>query len=282
MTDQAIIELTAITKIYGEGDAQITALDSINLSISSGEFVAIMGPSGSGKSTLMNILGCLDRPTSGRYLLAGDDVSDLSKAQLAHIRNRRLGFVFQSYNLLARTSAIENVILPLIYSRNGAAVPDDQMYMRAVEALTAVGLADRITHQPHELSGGQAQRVAIARALVNDPAMILADEPTGNLDSRSGSEIMDILHALNAQGRTIVMVTHDPAVARRATRIIHFLDGRIASDERNGHLPDPSVGAHGSAPDEDPPVGAHGSAPGDDPPVGAHSSAPEEEVPNAL
>ena len=182
----------------------------------------------------MNILGCLDRPTRGRYLLAGEDVSDLSKAQLAHIRNRRLGFIFQSYNLLPRTSAIENVILPLIYSRNGATVPDDQMYLRAVEALTAVGLADRTSHQPHELSGGQAQRVAIARALINDPAMILADEPTGNLDSRSGGEIMDILHALNAQGRTIVMVTHDPLVAQHATRIIRFLDGRIASDERNG------------------------------------------------
>jgi putative ABC transport system ATP-binding protein len=234
MTDQAIIELIEITKIYGQGDAQIAALEGINLTISAGEFVAIMGPSGSGKSTLMNILGCLDRPTLGRYLLAGEDVSDLSKAQLAHIRNRRLGFIFQSYNLLPRTSAIENVILPLIYSRNGATVPDDQMYLRAVEALTAVGLADRISHQPHELSGGQAQRVAIARALINDPAMILADEPTGNLDSRSGSEIMDILQALNAQGRTIVMVTHDPLVARRATRIIRFLDGRIASDERNG------------------------------------------------
>jgi putative ABC transport system ATP-binding protein len=235
MTEQAIIELIEITKIYGAGDAQIVALDRINLTICPGEFVAIMGPSGSGKSTLMNILGCLDRPTSGGYLLAGEDVSDLSKAQLAQIRNRRLGFIFQSYNLLPRTSALENVILPLIYSRNGASVPEEQQQAKAMEALAAVGLADRASHQPHELSGGQAQRVAIARALINDPAMILADEPTGNLDSKSGSEIMDILNSLNSQGRTIVMVTHDPIVARRASRVIRFLDGRLASDERNGH-----------------------------------------------
>jgi putative ABC transport system ATP-binding protein len=303
MTEQAIIELIDISKVYGAGDAQITALDSINLVITSGEFVAIMGPSGSGKSTLMNILGCLDRPTSGRYLLAGEDVSDLSKTQLALIRNRRLGFIFQSYNLLPRTSALENVILPLIYSRNGASVPDNEMQAKAMQSLEAVGLADRATHQPHELSGGQAQRVAIARALINDPAMILADEPTGNLDSRSGSEIMDILHSLNDQGRTIVMVTHDPLVARRATRIIRFLDGRLASDERNGHdrqpvgvqdpaspAPSPDASpAHlsGSSPDQHVPI---------NPPVIAHeeralnsSVAPlarndkiEDEVPNAL
>jgi len=235
MNDQAIIELIDISKVYGAGDAQITALDSISLEICPGEFVAIMGPSGSGKSTLMNILGCLDRPSSGQYLLAGEDVSDLSKKQLAQIRNRHLGFVFQSYNLLARTTALENVMLPLIYSRNGASVPDDLQHQKAMEALTAVGLADRASHQPHELSGGQAQRVAIARALVNDPAMILADEPTGNLDSRSGNEIMDILNSLNTQGRTIIMVTHDPMVAQWASRIIRFLDGCIASDERNGH-----------------------------------------------
>ncbi len=233
--EQAIIELVDIKKIYGAGDAQIAALDGVSLSIFPGEFVAIMGPSGSGKSTLMNILGCLDRPTSGRYLLAGEDVSDLTKTQLALIRNRRLGFIFQSYNLLPRTSALENVLLPLIYSRNGASVPDDLQQAKALEALAAVGLADRAAHQPQELSGGQAQRVAIARALINDPAMILADEPTGNLDSKSGSEIMGILNTLNAQGRTIVMVTHDAEVARWASRVIRFLDGKIASDERNGH-----------------------------------------------
>jgi putative ABC transport system ATP-binding protein len=193
-----------------------------------------MGPSGSGKSTLMNILGCLDRPTSGRYLLAGEDVSDLNKAQLAKIRNRRLGFIFQSYNLLSRTSALDNVILPLIYNRNGAALTDEQQRLKALELLSAVGLAERAHHQPHELSGGQAQRVAIARALVNDPALILADEPTGNLDSKSGQEIMAILSELNAQGRTIVMVTHDPAVAKHSGRVIRFLDGHLDSDHRNG------------------------------------------------
>ncbi len=246
--EQAIIELVEITKIYGAGDAQIAALDGVSLSIFPGEFVAIMGPSGSGKSTLMNILGCLDRPTSGSYLLAGEDVSDLTKTQLALIRNRRLGFIFQSYNLLPRTSALENVLLPLIYSRNGASVPDDLQQAKALDALAAVGLADRAAHQPHELSGGQAQRVAIARALINDPAMILADEPTGNLDSKSGSEIMGILNTLNSQGRTIVMVTHDAEVARWASRVIRFLDGKIASDERNGHDRQPAadaVGAHG-------------------------------------
>jgi putative ABC transport system ATP-binding protein len=235
--EQAMIELVDITKIYGTGEAQIAALNGISLEIYPGEFVAIMGPSGSGKSTLMNILGCLDRPTSGRYLLAAEDVSDLSKAQLAQIRNRRLGFIFQSYNLLPRSSALENVLLPLVYSRNGGSVPEEQQHTRAREALAAVGLADRASHQPHELSGGQAQRVAIARALINDPAIILADEPTGNLDSKSGGEIMGILNTLNAQGRTIVMVTHDAAVARWASRVIRFLDGKIASDERNGHLP---------------------------------------------
>jgi len=232
-----IIELFEITKIYGAGDIQVKALDSVSLSIRAAEFIAIMGPSGSGKSTLMNILGCLDHPTSGRYLLAGEDVSDLNKAELAKIRNRRLGFIFQSYNLLPRTSAIDNVILPLIYNRNGAALTDEQQRLKGMELLTAVGLADRSHHQPHELSGGQAQRVAIARALVNDPALILADEPTGNLDSKSGQEIMDILSTLNAQGRTIVMVTHDPAVAERAGRVIRFLDGHLDSDYHNGHKP---------------------------------------------
>jgi putative ABC transport system ATP-binding protein len=234
MNETTIIELTEITKIYGIGDIQVTALDGVSLTIQSGEFLAIMGPSGSGKSTLMNILGCLDRPTSGRYVLAGEDVSDLDKAELAQIRNRRLGFIFQSYNLLARTTALENVMLPLIYRRNGSALSDEEQRAKGLELLKTVGLADRANHLPQELSGGQAQRVAIARALINDPAMILADEPTGNLDSKSGGEIMSILNELNNQGRTIVMVTHDPVVAKRARRIVRFIDGKIDSDERNG------------------------------------------------
>jgi putative ABC transport system ATP-binding protein len=227
--------LSEITKIYGVGDVQVKALDSVSMTIQTGEFVAIMGPSGSGKSTLLNILGCLDRPTFGRYLLAGEDVSDLNKAQLAKIRNRRLGFIFQSYNLLPRTSALENVMLPLVYSRNGAVLTEEQQRLKALELLAAVGLADRANHQPTELSGGQAQRVAIARALINDPSMLLADEPTGNLDSKSGSEIMAILHDLNAQGHTMVIVTHDPIVAQQASRIIRFIDGHIDSDKHNGH-----------------------------------------------
>jgi ABC-type nitrate/sulfonate/bicarbonate transport system ATPase subunit len=185
-------------------------LEGINLTISAGEFVAIMGPSGSGKSTLMNILGCLDRPTRGRYLLAGEDVSDLSKAQLAHIRNRRLGFIFQSYNLLPRTSAMENVILPLIYSRNGATVPDDQMYLRAVETLTAVGLAERTSHQPHELSGGQAQRVAIARGLFTQPRLLLLDEPFSAVDAFTRMKLQDMLvHVAHTHDITLLLVTHD-------------------------------------------------------------------------
>jgi putative ABC transport system ATP-binding protein len=237
MTDQTIIKTINLTKIYGMGDVQVEALKDINLEIYEGEFIAIMGPSGSGKSTLMNILGCLDRPTSGKYILAGEDVSDLNKTQLAKIRNRRLGFIFQSYNLLARTTAIENVMLPLIYSTNGAVLSEEQQRKKAMQAMTAVGLADRANHQPHELSGGQAQRVAIARALINDPTLILGDEPTGNLDSKSGGEIMAILHELNMQGHTLVVVTHDEMVAKQATRVIHFLDGKIDSDEHNGHQP---------------------------------------------
>jgi putative ABC transport system ATP-binding protein len=233
--ETTIIQTVDVCKVYGSGDYQINALDGVNLTIQSGEFVAIMGPSGSGKSTMMNILGCLDKPTSGRYYLAGEDVSDLNKVQLAQIRNRRLGFVFQSYNLLPRTSALENVMLPLVYSNNGSSIPEDEQRARAMEMLEAVGLADRASHEPQEMSGGQAQRVAIARALINDPALILADEPTGNLDSKSGNEIMALLSELNAQGRTIVMVTHDPEIAAYAGRIIHFLDGHIEVDQTNGH-----------------------------------------------
>ncbi len=233
MADEAIIETIELTKIYGKGDIQVRALDSVSLTIRQGEFVAVMGPSGSGKSTLMNILGCLDRPTSGQYYLAGEDVSGLSKTQLAIIRSKHIGFVFQSYNLLAQTTALENVTLPLLYSRNGK-LSDAEQEGKALAALTAVGLADRVDHKPQELSGGQMQRVAIARALVNDPVMILADEPTGNLDTHSGEEIMALLSELHAQGRTIVMVTHADDIAAYAERIIRFRDGMIETDEQNG------------------------------------------------
>ncbi len=235
MTNEAIIETIELTKIYGMGDVQVRALDSVSLKIGKGEFVAIMGPSGSGKSTLMNILGCLDRPTSGQYLLAGEDVSGLNKTQLAIIRSKHIGFVFQSYNLLAQTTALENVILPLLYSRNGK-LSDSEQEGKALAALAAVGLADRVDHKPQELSGGQMQRVAIARALVNDPMIILADEPTGNLDTRSGEEIMALLSELHAQGSTIVMVTHADDIAAYAERIIRFRDGVIEIDEQNGHF----------------------------------------------
>ena len=236
MEQRSIIRTTELTKVYGMGDIQVKALDGVNLEILEGEFVTIMGPSGSGKSTLMNILGCLDRPTSGHYYLAGEDVSDLEKVQLATIRNRQIGFVFQSYNLLPRTSALENVMLPMLYNRENN-IPETEQRQRALKALESVGLADRVHHQPQELSGGQSQRVAIARALVNNPVLILADEPTGNLDSRSGEEIMNILAGLHAQGTTIVMVTHEDNIAAYAQRIVRFLDGRIDFDRPNGHKP---------------------------------------------
>jgi putative ABC transport system ATP-binding protein len=234
--NETIIQIEDLTKIYGVGDAQVRALDGVSLGIRENEFVAIMGPSGSGKSTLMNILGCLDRPTSGRYYLAGEDVSGLNKTQLAMIRNRRIGFVFQSYNLLANTSALENVMLPLLYSRDGE-LSDGQQREKAQAALAAVGLADRLGHNPNELSGGQAQRVAIARALVNDPVLILADEPTGNLDTRSGEEIMAVLLKLHRGGSTIVMVTHEDEIAAYAQRVVRFRDGRIENDQINGSAP---------------------------------------------
>lgn len=216
------------------GEVEVHALEKVNFSVNEGEFVAIMGPSGSGKSTLMNILGCLDRPTSGTYALAGEDVSQMNKAELAHIRNRRIGFIFQSYNLLPRTSAIDNVILPMTYNWENHLSAAERM-QKALGALEAVGLAKRAHHMPNEISGGQAQRIAIARALVNDPVLILADEPTGNLDSQSSTEIMAILARLHDQGRTIVMVTHDSDIAAFAQRIIHFKDGHVDSDQTNGH-----------------------------------------------
>jgi ABC-type lipoprotein export system ATPase subunit len=230
MSAEPILETRDIRKSYGSGEATIAALDGVSIRIEPGSFVAIMGPSGSGKSTLMHILGCLDRPTSGTYRLAGEEVSQLDREQLAILRNRRIGFVFQAYNLLARATALDNVLMPLIYSRNGKITAEERLE-RARKALEVVGLADRESHRPHELSGGQQQRVAIARALINDPALILADEPTGNLDSASSLEIMGLLEELHARGRTIVMVTHSAEMASHAERIIHLKDGRVESVE---------------------------------------------------
>lgn len=233
MTETVIIRTDQLKKIYQMGEIEVPALNGVSISIQKGEFVAIMGPSGSGKSTLMNILGCLDSPTNGHYYLDEQDVSELNRAQLAHIRNEKLGFIFQSYNLLPRMSALENVTLPLLYNQDGA-IDQVEMTQKAEQLLEVVGLGDRINHQPRELSGGQQQRVAIARALINDPVLVLADEPTGNLDSKSASEIIDILHQLHQSGRTIVMVTHENELAEQTQRIIAIRDGLVDHDKRNG------------------------------------------------
>lgn len=227
-----IIQTTSLEKVYGMGDIQVKALGGVDILINEGEFVAVMGPSGSGKSTLMSILGCLDRPTSGQYYLASEDVSGLDKVQLAIIRNRRIGFIFQSFNLLPRTSALRNVMLPLVYKRAGQLSPAEREE-KAMAALESVGLADRAHHEPNELSGGQRQRVAIARALVNDPVLVMADEPTGNLDSKTGQEIMALLHTLHERGRTILMVTHEAEIASQTERSIVLVDGLVESDGRS-------------------------------------------------
>ena len=219
-----LIDVRDLRKTYKTGTLDVPVLLGIELTIDNGEFVAIMGPSGSGKSTFMNILGCLDRPTSGTYILDGDDVSRLSDDRLAEVRNQKFGFVFQSFNLLARTTALDNVALPLLYAGKASRVE------RARWALDRVGLTDRAHHRPNELSGGQQQRVAIARALVNDPVVIMADEPTGALDTRTSLEIMDIFQELNREGKTVVMVTHEPDIAEHATRIIRFKDGHVVED----------------------------------------------------
>jgi putative ABC transport system ATP-binding protein len=223
-----LVRLEDVTRIYRMGDAELRALDGVSLSIAEGEFTAIMGASGSGKSTLMNLLGCLDRPTRGRYLLEGREVSSLDADALAAIRNRTLGFVFQSFNLLSRTSAAENVELPLLY----AGVPAAERRARAIEALGRVGLGGRLDHHPNQMSGGQQQRVAIARALVNRPRILLADEPTGNLDSRTSVEVMALFQELGRSGITVVLVTHEPDVAEHAARVITMRDGRVRSDVR--------------------------------------------------
>jgi len=228
MGSHPLIALEDVSKIYRMGEVEVHALRGVSLTLEQGEFTAIMGASGSGKSTLMNIVGCLDRPTSGRYLLDGREVSRLSSDELAEVRNRTVGFVFQSFNLLARTSALENVELPLLYG----GVPTSERHARAAEALERVGLLDRSHHHPNQMSGGQQQRVAIARALVNRPRLILADEPTGNLDSRTSVEVMALFQELGRSGITVVLVTHEPDVSEYAARILVARDGRILSDRR--------------------------------------------------
>jgi putative ABC transport system ATP-binding protein len=228
MTDAPVLDVRDVTKTYGLGETLVHALRGTSLTVHRGEYVAVMGSSGSGKSTLMNILGCLDIPTSGRYLLDGVDVSRLTDRQLALVRNRRIGFVFQAFNLIPRTSALSNVELPLAY----AGLKSTERKRRAMAALTMVGLADRARHEPNQLSGGQQQRVAVARALVTAPALVLADEPTGNLDTQSSGEVLAVLDRLNRSGRTIVLITHEADVAAHAKRLIRLVDGRVVEDTR--------------------------------------------------
>jgi putative ABC transport system ATP-binding protein len=225
--ERALIEIDELTKRYMMGSQEVWALDGVTLSIEEGEYVAVMGPSGSGKSTLMNMLGCLDTPTGGTYHLRGEDVSTFSDNELAEIRNREIGFVFQTFNLLPRVNCLRNAELPLIY----AGMSKAERRERAAEVLESVGLGDRMDHRPNELSGGQRQRVATARALVNRPSLLLADEPTGNLDTETGAEIMQLLEALHRQGNTILLVTHEEDIARHARRIIHLRDGKLERDE---------------------------------------------------
>jgi putative ABC transport system ATP-binding protein len=237
-----MIKLEGITKEYHMGTQTVHALCGVDLTVEDGEFLAIMGPSGSGKSTMMNMIGCLDQPTSGRYELDGIDVSQMTDDELARVRNKRIGFVFQQFNLLPRTPAIKQVELPLMYAGHSR----HERRKRAEEALRAVGLGDRMDHRPDELSGGQQQRVAIARALVAEPTIILADEPTGNLDSTSGEEILDIFEELNARGITVVFVTHDPEVSARARRVVWLRDGEVVHDSDNGHEPAPAMSMLGA------------------------------------
>ena len=231
MSNKFLVELSNIGKHYSNGDTEIRALDGVDLSIEKGEFLSILGPSGSGKSTLMNMLGCLDKPTEGEYQLDGKNVAALSANDLAGIRNQKIGFVFQSFNLLEYASALDNVALPLVYS----GIKAKERRKRAAALLEQVGLGDRLDHKPNQLSGGQKQRVAIARALVNDPQIILADEPTGALDSKSGAEIEALFNQLHAEGRTLIIVTHDNSLAERTKRIVTIKDGKVLSDRQGQH-----------------------------------------------